>query len=179
MAYKQKARSTMPESIRYNIKQAKREIDYTVMDQEVVPLCKAINSLPGVITTKSCFGHGKTPIHIWIKVDATPLSRFNENSCMQGLFFLTRCTDNRYWKHGHEWEISLSVGDTYDVRGLYPTMFLLSSKAVGEEALVQATDLVANMVHHLNQNNFKSLFAIDTDDFSITKNDDGSLSFKG
>jgi len=176
MAYKQNPRTTMPESIRYNIKKEKREIDYTPMDPEVVDLCKAINSLPGLITTESCCGHGESTFRIWFKVDATPLSRFNENSCMQGLFFLTRCVDNRYFEFGPDWSISLSVSDTYDVRGLYPTMFLLECSSKGKEAYGLANSLHKNMIYHLNHKNFKNGFALNMEDFNVS-NEDGIFKF--
>jgi hypothetical protein len=146
---------------------AKKLIDYSTMYPEVVDLCKVINALPGVITTESCYGHGETTYKIWFKVDGSPLSRLNENSCLQGLFFLTRCLDKRYFEFGDQWAITLSVGDMYTERGLYPTMFLLESKALGESALVQAQSLIKNMEDHLNNKNFKKGFSIDIGDFKV------------
>lgn len=169
-------RTTMPTSIRYNLKLDKKSIDYSVMDPEVVDLCKVINALPGVITSESCCGHGETPYRIWFKVDGSPLSRLNENSCLQGLFFITRCTDRRYWEFGDQWTITLSVGDMYDARGLYPTMFLLESKAVGDEAYTQVKSLIKNMEVHLNHKNFKKGFAIDIGDFKV-KEENGNYLF--
>lgn len=39
-----------------------------VMDSEVVKLCDALNSLPGVETVESCCGHDRDPFQIWFKV---------------------------------------------------------------------------------------------------------------
>jgi len=128
------------------------------MDPEVVDLCIALNQLPGVITTESCSGHGEQPLQIWFKVDG----RIDPK--LRGLFFLTRCTDRRYWQHGYEWKISLSVSDTI-IDGILPTMFLLESEAKGEDAYSQAKDLIKNMDHHLNHDNFKKYFDIDLREF--------------
>ncbi len=38
------------------------------IDPEVVKLCDALNSLPGVETFESCCGHGRTPFHVWVMV---------------------------------------------------------------------------------------------------------------
>ena len=37
-----------------------------MIDPECMALTKAINSLPGLRTTESCCGHGKTPYRIWL-----------------------------------------------------------------------------------------------------------------
>lgn len=47
------------------------------MDPECVPLCSAINHLPGVETVESCCGHGRGPFRVWVKTrmqyDLAPL----------------------------------------------------------------------------------------------------------
>lgn len=169
-------RTIMPTDVRFNMTHAKKEIDYTKMDPEVVALCKAINSLPGVITDGETSGKGTETFKIWFKVDASPISWVNENSCMQGLFFLTRCIDKRYFKFGDKVSISLSVSDTYKSRGLYPTMYMLEIDAVGEEAYSIANSLHNNMIYHLNHKNFKSGFDIDLSNFKVIEHN-GSFMF--
>lgn len=39
------------------------------VDKECVPLCNAINSIPGLRTISSCCGHGERPFSIWFVVD--------------------------------------------------------------------------------------------------------------
>jgi len=160
-------RTVMPTDVRFNMVHAKRDIDYTTMDPEVVKLCKDINSLPGVITNGATSGKGTDKFRIWFQIDASPISWVNENACMQGLFFLTRCVDRRYFKFGDKVSISLSVGDTYKPRGLYPTMFMLEIDAVGDEAYAIAEALHNNMIYHLNHKNFKTLFSIDLSNFRV------------
>ena len=35
------------------------------MDPECIPLCDALNALPGIATHESCCGHGRGPHRIW------------------------------------------------------------------------------------------------------------------
>ena len=39
------------------------------MDIECIPLCDAINKLPGLRTTDSCCGHNKKPFNIWFEAE--------------------------------------------------------------------------------------------------------------
>lgn len=127
-------------------------------DNELVPICNALNSLPGIRTTECCSGHN---IH-------KPLIFFRVTN-PAGIFFLTRCKDRRYWKYGHKWNIELQVGDTYENE--LPTEYLLtpiSKNTKGEKAVKQLNDLVNNMEYHLNHKNFMTGFNLDVSTF-ITK----------
>jgi len=124
------------------------------MDREVIPLCNAMNSLPGIETFESCCGHGRHPAIIFFTVENTKT----------GLFFLTRCTDYRYWEHGHQWSITVSIADFMEGIDL-PVYYLLSSIAMGNPACEQMDSLVENMNHHLNHKAFLDLYELDTQDF--------------
>jgi hypothetical protein len=43
-------------------------IDYEAIDEEIRGLCMVINSIPGLQTTSSCYGHGRWPLHIYLKI---------------------------------------------------------------------------------------------------------------
>lgn len=116
------------------------------MDLEVEELCDALNTLPGVRTTESCCGHSLEPFRIYFSVDGA--------ESMQGLFFLARCVDRRYWRHGYLWGIEVSVADA-SRDGSLPLVFLLhSGPIVGDDAYAQADSLVENMTQHLNHSAF-------------------------
>ena len=122
------------------------------MDPEVIPLCDAINMLPGIRTFESCCGHGKAPFMIFMRVSTRPGPR---ELRQEGLFFLTRCVDFRYWKYGSTWKIELQVGEVMSPNGDLPVIYMLHSGDVrGAEAYDQANDLLQNMVYHLNHKNF-------------------------
>lgn len=123
------------------------------MDKQVIELCNAMNSLPGVETTESCCGHGREPFRVFFRV--------NGEDSMEGLFFLTRCADRRYWKYGGIWRIWLTVGDAVS-DGFLPTCFVLDSgESKGMAAYRQAKDLVRNMNHHLNHEAFVRCYKLD------------------
>jgi hypothetical protein len=123
------------------------------MDEEVIPLCDALNSLIGITTIESCCGHGKETFTIFFRVQ----------NYKQGLFFLTRCADPRYWEYGNDWSLTLRVGDIpyEDNEDNLPIVYLLESKVMGDEAYKQAESLLENMVYHLNHSNFINLFNLD------------------
>jgi len=138
---------------------AKLEYD-EVVDKECVELCNAMNSLPSIETISSCCGHGKSPFRIFFKVRETP----------DGLFFLTRCVDSRYWKYGNFWKIDLSVGDVFDTGEMVdlPIAYCLHSGSfTGDMAYEQANSLVENMIYHLNHENFIKGFNLDLKRFNI------------
>jgi hypothetical protein len=129
------------------------------MDPECVELCDTMNCLPGIVTFESCCGHGKGPFRIWFK------KTYNWH---EGLFFLTRCADGRYWKYGYKWKIVLTVGDQFEDNYL-PVHYMLESEDVGADAYEQAIDLVDNMNHHLNHDNFIKHYELQLDNFSHRK----------
>lgn len=131
------------------------------MDAEVIDLCNAINSLPNLRTNESCWGHGDMPFQIWFELTPAKATQGYQN---QGLFFITRCVDRRYW--GRDWSISLEVGDVIHKDNVLPTLFLLSSnKSKGKKALKEARELFDNMEYHLNHENFTDGFHLDIDKF--------------
>ncbi|MCK9574724.1 MAG: hypothetical protein WC979_03290 [Candidatus Pacearchaeota archaeon] len=133
--------------------------EYGTIDLQCVEIIEAMNSLPGVMTIESCCGHDKTPFRIW----------FYANVTNEGLFFLTRCADRRYWQYGDDWRIELSVGDTYR-DDILPTTFCLTSITVkGDEAHLQIKDLVDNMNYHLNHKNFMDGFDLDYKNFKYVE----------
>jgi hypothetical protein len=122
-------------------------------------LRSALDSLPGIETFCSS-SNAKNGINIW----------FNVKKSKQGLFFLTRCVDQRYWKYGHIWKVELSVGDMYKSRGQnqLPVHYCLhSGSVVGRQAYKQAESLIDNMNYHLNHENFIKGFEIDLNKFKI------------
>ncbi len=134
-----------------------KTIDYDqYMDIECIDLCNAMNSLPGIVTMESCCGHGASPYHIFFRV----------TDSKEGLFFLTRCVNHRYWKYGYLWKIELIVGDSVHEDGELPITYLLTSDPiVGEDAYMQANDLLENMKYHLNHENFIKLYNLNLDNF--------------
>ena len=135
------------------------------MDSElIIELCDAMNSLPGIRTSGSCSGHGKHGVWVFFHVHPTERHQL-------GLFFLTRCVDRRYWKYGHKWSISLSVGDQMKDDHL-PTTYLLASEHNGKEAYDEVRSLLENIEQHLNHENFISGYKLDMSKFDLVEKDE-------
>lgn len=118
---------------------------------DTLSLCNAIGSLPGVKgrATNVSTGH----VRIVIGVDNL--------TAMQGIMFLTRCIDRRYWGYGDTWTLSLSISD----RAESPISYMLESEAKGDESYQQAQDLVENLFYHLNHQQFMNGFGLDVSQF--------------
>ncbi len=114
-------------------------------------LCNAIKSLPGVERATNV---SEKHVRIVFVVDNL--------TAVQGVMFLTRCTDRRYWEYGSEWSISLSISDRPKES---PITYLLESEAEGEEAYAQAQSLVENMLYHLNHKKFMEGYGLDISQF--------------
>ena len=131
------------------------------MDTECIPLCNALNCLPGVDTISSCCGHGIDPFSIYFKCDSK-----------LSLRFLGRCIDRRYWQYGANWRIEL---DNSDVNYNYPVFNMRSIGywgkelrfTVGNDACVQANDFIKNMEIHLNHEAYIKAFIKDLSRFKI------------
>jgi hypothetical protein len=117
-------------------------------------LCDAMSSIPGIKIIQSNLNQ-VSPMSIWFyALD------------QQGLFFLTRCVDKRYFQHS--WEITLSVGDEClpeQPPHHLPIVYLLESKSIGLTAINESVALIDNLNRHLNHKNFIKAYQIDTTKF--------------
>lgn len=121
------------------------------IDVEIIELISAMNAIPGIETTESCCGHGKIPVAVYFKTRRS-----------DGLFFLMRCADRRYFKYS--WGVNLVVGDVYR-DGEYPVMYVLTNKSTGEYAYKEIQALIDNMNLHLNHKVFMDDFRLNIEDF--------------
>ena len=103
------------------------------IDKECVDLCDAINEIPGLRTTESCCGHGKTQYRIWFKVD-------NPEWLPSLLYFC----DSRHV--GFDWNCLVTTDC-----GMSPITFLLESESKGETAYEEATVIAENVMEHLRE----------------------------
>lgn len=131
------------------------------IDPELVPLLDAMNAVPGIETISSCCGHGGQPVRIFFRAHRP-----------DGLFFLARCADVRYWEYGYQWSINLSVGDMMN-NDDRPLDYILESRGsdgygvLGDAAYRQSVSLVENMLDHLQIKNFMDGFQLNIAAFAI------------
>ena len=98
-----------------------------------------------------------------------PILFFFYSKDPQGLFFLARCCDRRYFKHGDKWVIDVSVGDSFDGEHL-PTTYTLRREIKKREETVsdacrEIGDLIENINYHFNHENFIEGYSIDREKF--------------
>ena len=125
-------------------------------------LVNTINAIPGIEIVGTLFSQeGLQERYKPIILFTIPK---NDES---GLFFLTRCTDRRYWQYGHYWTISLFVGDVMHSDGARPITYELSMNDYISDSSNQINSLIDNMNDHIHHKNFMAAFNLDIDKFSI------------
>lgn len=130
--------------------------DDKVKDKRLINLLNAIQSLLGIDI--SCVGQYNTQ----------NLIIFFKSTLPQGLFFLTRCIDRRYyWVSDKLWKIELSIGDQFINNYLPVTYELNTNGIIGEDSYVMCEDLLKNLTYHLNHENFMKGFKLNIKEFEI------------
>lgn len=131
------------------------------MDKECIPICNALNSLPGVMTTESCCGHCKEPYRIWFDT-RDPYS----------LAVLARSVDRRYLPTVQLWDITL---ETREVRSDNMFCFRLASREpyADEKGMMSDVAKVMENVAYWSQDEFKEHFG------KKEETCEGCVNFKG
>lgn len=122
-------------------------------DVDLIELSSTVNALPGI---EVC--------HLLI-IDGLPTLMFHVDEKIQdGLFFLTRCIDNRYFKFGKNWNINMMVGDILFQNGDRPLFYELVSTS--KDYKMEIRHLIENLNSHLFNENFMKMFKLNIEDFS-------------
>jgi hypothetical protein len=126
-------------------------------------LTKVISSLPGIQINGDNLSNSFDKIKSnW---GGTCLFFWSDEKESEGLFFLTRCIDTRYWEWGHLWRIELTVGDQLHTNGDRPLTYNIYRPFIGEETEEEIdkeiSSLINNLHHHFHHNNFMSGFNMD------------------
>lgn len=98
-------------------------------DPAVVPLCNAINAIPGLQTYESCEGHGRQPFKVWFEADSIDI-----------LFPVARPLDCRYG------DLPFTLSPVAHDMGLHPVGFLLESREVSNPAVLVASVRLAEAI---------------------------------
>lgn len=130
------------------------------LDEEVIDLCNALNSIQGVRTDGSCSGHGKQPLRIWFAIPKT-------YKLPRGFHTVARAIDRRY---GGPSNWTLQVEDL-DLKERMFSIFLESTGAVGKEAYDQAKIIIRNIEDDLRNKNYTKGFKIKRSDKYLDKDE--------
>ena len=94
-----------------------------------------------------------------------------EECTQEGLFFLARCMDKRYWEHGNKWRIELSVGDVEHMNGDRPinyNLFRAFQEGDNEQVIMdEFKSLFDNMMHHFNHDNFMTHYNMNRKEYHL------------
>lgn len=123
-----------------------KKIKYTgKMDKECIPLCDAINSIPGLETTESCCGHHEDHFRIWFKV-----LKF------RNLYVLVRNIDIRYGAPSG-WTCEIQDTDLPED----PLIFIVSSNKMHlADSYRESLIIVKGIKDFLENKKFMKMFGI-------------------
>jgi len=116
------------------------------MDPECIPLCDALNSIPGIRTEESCSGHGQHPFKIWF--------RLRDHAKVKFLNVVARVFDRRYGGMP-DWTCEL---DCSDLPHRTPCFFISSGYFKGERAYDHSRRIAENIYYHLGHRAFCRAF---------------------
>lgn len=139
------------------------------LNPEYKNLLMAIQALPGVHVTSSNLDSSFDKIKK--KWNGVLIFLHIEECTQEGLFFLTRCMDRRYWEHGHKWRIELEVGDVEHMNGDRPinyNLYRAFQEDDNEQAIMdEFKSLFGNMMHHFNLDDFMDYYNMDKKEYHL------------
>lgn len=121
--------------------------------EELLTLSESINALPGLSVTSAFFTFDKIKASILIHVD---------EKCQDGLFFLVRSIDVRYFYNSKYFNIELSIGDMNWSNGDLPIFYELRI-----EDCYKIDSLIDSLNTHYHHEAFMSLYKLDKEQFSV------------
>lgn len=132
-------------------------------------LTDTINSLPGIELTGDNLSNPFDKIKS--RWGGCCLFFWSDEKDAEGLFFLTRCLDSRYWQFGHLWRIELSCGDQIHQNGDRPITYNIFRVFTGEETEEEidkeVEDLIDNMRYHFHHDIFMTGFNMDRTKYDL------------
>lgn len=141
------------------------------MKPEYKNLLMAFQALPGVHVTSTVLDKsfdrikkGWNGVLIFLHI---------EECAQEGLFFLTRCLDRRYWEHGNKWRIELEVGDVEHLNGDRPinyNLFRPFQEGDNEQIIIdECKSLTDNMMYHFNNDNFMTHYKMNKEEYHLVE----------
>ena len=89
----------------------------------------------------------------------------------EGLFFITRSIDMRYWEYGHTWRIELTVADSPHENGDRPLTYQIYRPLIEKETLteidLEIQSLIDNMNYHYNHDAFMKAYNMDKSKYGL------------
>jgi hypothetical protein len=139
------------------------------LKKEYKDLLMTIQALPGVHVTSTILD--KTFTNIKEKWNGILIFLHIEECTQEGLFFLTRCMDRRYWEHGNKWRIELEVGDMEYPNGDRPITYMifrpLQEGDTEQNIIEECLSLIHNMNGHFDHDSFMKHFNMKREEYHL------------
>ena len=139
------------------------------LKKEYKDLLMAIQALPGVHVQSTTLD--KTFDKMKIGWNGLLIFLHIEECTQEGLFFLVRSIDRRYWEYGNKWRIELDCGDVEYPNGDRPISYLIfrSFQDGDTEQIIldECKSLLDNMNHHFNHDAFMKGFNMDRNEYHL------------
>ena len=104
------------------------------MDPECIPICEAINRIPGLETLESCCGHKEKLFRVWFQVDG-------QESLPVLLYYVVPCHMGFRWPCKVKTDCAMS-----------PVVFYIESEEVGDKAYRQANKIADEVNAFMDEN---------------------------
>lgn len=132
-------------------------------------LVEVINSLPGIEITNDNLSYDFD----MIKSNWEGIYIFfnSEEKEREGLFFLVRSMDCRYWEFGHLWRIELSCSDTIKPNGDLPITYNIYRPITKEDDMdkieKEIESLIASLNYHFHNDSFINGYNMDRSKYTL------------
>jgi len=132
-------------------------------------LTQTIESLPGIKVNGSNLSNSFDKIKI--RWPGIYLFFISDEKDAEGLFFLTRSIDSRYWEFGNLWRIELSCSDQMHQNGDRPITYNIFRPLIEEETEEEIDkeieSLINNMHYHFHHDNFMTGYNMDRTKYDL------------
>ena len=132
-------------------------------------LTETLNALPGIKVTGDNLSNSFDKMKSrWV---GCCIFFYSDEKDAEGLFFLTRCLDKRYWEFGNLWRIEIDCGDQIHSNGDRPITYNIYRPFIGVETEVEIdneiSSLIKNMDYHFHHDNFMSGYNMDRTKYDL------------
>jgi hypothetical protein len=132
-------------------------------------LTDTINSLPGIELTGDNLSNSFDMIKS--RWSGCYIFFWSDEKDAEGLFFLTRCIDSRYWEFGHLWRVELTCSDQIHSNGDRPITYNIyrpfTENETEDQIDKEINSLIDNMHYHFHHDNFMSGYNMDRTKYDL------------
>ena len=132
---------------------------------------ETLDSLPGIKVTGENLSNSFDEIKS--RWNGSFIFFHSDEKDAEGLYFLIRCIDARYWEFGNLWRVELTCGDQTHSNGDRPITYNIYRPFVLEETEEEfdneINSLMENMHNHFNNDSFMTGFNMNRTKYNLTE----------